>query len=692
VKHGGSAAGAPLDNTVAALSLMNSLEPKESVSVEAIMIHTRVGVMALLAVLTAGAWAHGEDTPNLLMLKTDLLVVTAHPDDETMMGATMARYADEGKVVALAVCTRGEGGGNGTGRESGVALGLVRETELRRCLAMLGVRHLHFLNRPDWGYTESVQATLKKWSREESLRRLVRVVRLLRPEVVCTMDPAPMGGQHGHHQAAGRLATEAFDAAADPDAFPEQIRDEGLRPWRIRKLYWTSFAGPSTVRIATEGKTRGSLALSAPNKTYADVAVEAARSHRSQGFDKFLAAMAKTPGGPPPRPNGFLLVKSRVLVNPREEKDLFDGIIGRKFDGPNARDDVLAAGLAPASGEPALIARLQPRAQIVEYREWLQSNGLTRLLTRLPMRATVIQGHAENTVPVEIVNQSNERRTGTVSLLVPEGWKLQKAELSYDVPAHGRSLVTFQCAVPGEAAVKGHDASVKLGGAVEIGQLDVVPAVSVKRFNAEWPVDAVIAKWENARIEAIPISSANIVQGKVAGPQECSGRFFVRYDEAGIQVLVDVTDDTVCRNIAPDDIKAHWRSTSVEICIDSAPPSENTFSTLKLGIFPGDTNGQVRAARDADANPGELGRIHSRIRIASRGTPTGYIIETHLPWAEVGMSKPDSGRKLGFNIILYHAGKKDARVGEDVGKARLAWSFWPSVQGRPEVWGAAILK
>ena len=144
------------------------------------MVHTRVGFTTLLAVLVAGSYAEAEDTPNLQMLKTDLLVVTAHPDDETMMGATMARYADEGKVVALAVCTRGEGGGNGTGRESGVSLGMVRETELRRCLGLLGVRHLHFLNQPDRGYTESVQATLKKWGHEESLRRLVRVVRLLR--------------------------------------------------------------------------------------------------------------------------------------------------------------------------------------------------------------------------------------------------------------------------------------------------------------------------------------------------------------------------------------------------------------------------------------------------------------------------------------------------------------------------------
>jgi LmbE family N-acetylglucosaminyl deacetylase len=655
--------------------------------------HSIAAIPSLLGILLAVATGgRADETPNLQLLKTDLLVVTAHPDDETMMAATMARYADEGKVVALVACTRGEGGGNGTGRESGVALGVVRETELRQCLAILGVRHLHFLGQPDWGYTESVQATLKKWGHDESLRRLVRLVRLLRPDVICTMDPAPVGGQHGHHQAAGRLATEAFEAAADPDVFPEQLRDEGLSPWRVRKLYWTSFAGPSTVRIATDGKARGSLAAASAGKTYAAIGFEAARHHRSQGFDKFLAALAKSPGGPPARPNGFLLVESRILVNPAEEKDLFDGVASAKVDGPDARRDVLATGLAPPVRERPLTAQLRPRPQVVEYRDWLQANGLSRLRTRLPARVTVVQGRGDNAVPVEIVNDSDQRKTGTVALQAPEGWKLDKSELTYDVAARSTAVVTFRCGVPADAAIRGHEATVRLGDAAEHGQFDVVPALAINRLTAELPVDAEIGKWESAKISAIPIPHANVVQGRVEGPKECSGRFFVGCDDRALQILVDVTDDTVCRNIAPDDIKAHWRSTSVEICLDPTPPSENTFTAFKLGIFPQDTTGKVRAAHDADANPGPLEQIKSNIRLASRSTPTGYVVEARIPWAEAGVPKPTAGQAIGFNVILYHAGKKEARIGEDVGKSRLAWSFWPGVPGRPEVWGTAVVE
>ena len=82
------------------------------------------------------------------------------------------------------------------------------------------------------------------------------------------------------------------------------------------------------------------------------------------------------------------------------------------------------------------------------------------------------------------------------------------------------------------------------------------------------------------------------------------------------------------------------------------------------------------------------------LRLASTITPTGYVVEARIPWRSLRVPPgfaPARGRALGFNVILYHAGKKDARVGEDVGKSRLAWSFWPGVWGRPEVWGTALL-
>ena len=59
------------------------------------------------------------------------------------------------------------------------------------------------------------------------------MVRAFRPDVMLTLRlEGPGGGQH--HQAAARLAVEAFRAAADPARFPER---QGLRPWQARKIY-----------------------------------------------------------------------------------------------------------------------------------------------------------------------------------------------------------------------------------------------------------------------------------------------------------------------------------------------------------------------------------------------------------------------------------------------------------------------
>src|SRR5438309_12078276 len=85
------------------------------------------------------------------LLKTDIMAVFAHPDDETGMAATLAYYArGRNAIVANVYCTRGEGGGNMVGTQWGPALATLRETELRDCLSILGVRYVYFLDQVDW--------------------------------------------------------------------------------------------------------------------------------------------------------------------------------------------------------------------------------------------------------------------------------------------------------------------------------------------------------------------------------------------------------------------------------------------------------------------------------------------------------------------------------------------------------------
>ncbi len=182
--------------------------------------------------------------------KADMLVVLAHPDDDVLIGAYLAHLSlDAHKRVAVVYCTRGDGGGNNVGNESGRALGQLREIEARRALASFGIENVWFLDGHDTP-GQDVLRSLDNWRHGLALDEIVRLVRITRPDVVLTWLPHPVAGEnHEDHQAAAVLAVEAFDTAADPLQFPEQLspaRDrtgmvnltEGLLPWQPQKLYF----------------------------------------------------------------------------------------------------------------------------------------------------------------------------------------------------------------------------------------------------------------------------------------------------------------------------------------------------------------------------------------------------------------------------------------------------------------------
>ena len=137
--------------------------------------------------------------------------------------------------------------------EQAASLAAIREIEVRRALASMGVENVWFMNGSDTP-GQNVLRSLEAWGHGAALEEAVRIVRLTRPEVVLTFLPHfVVGENHGDHQASSVIATEAFDMAGDPTEFPEQVslpRDrtgfsnltEGLRPWQPKKLYFFSEA------------------------------------------------------------------------------------------------------------------------------------------------------------------------------------------------------------------------------------------------------------------------------------------------------------------------------------------------------------------------------------------------------------------------------------------------------------------
>jgi LmbE family N-acetylglucosaminyl deacetylase len=252
---------------------------------------------APIATAKGGHGGHGSKGP----VDLDVLFIGAHPDDEAGGLAVYGAWAEEvGARTGVITVTRGEGGGNAVGPEEGPPLGLLREDEERRAVGMAGIRNIYNLDKVDFYYTVSAPLTREVWGDEETLARVVRVVRKTRPEVIVTMNPSPTPGNHGHHQMAARYAVEAYEAAASPSAFPEQLANEDLRPWRVKRLFrngatgtYSDNAGPEcatsfTPAEATDetfGVWGGERAES--GTTWAQIEREAQRQYASQGWSVF---------------------------------------------------------------------------------------------------------------------------------------------------------------------------------------------------------------------------------------------------------------------------------------------------------------------------------------------------------------------------------------------------------------------
>jgi LmbE family N-acetylglucosaminyl deacetylase len=143
-----------------------------------------------------------------------LMVVTAHPDDETLgFGGVLATYAAEGVETFLVTATRGERGRyfgharNSRDHPGGAALARIREGELRNAAAALGIGHVAVLDYED--------QLLDQANVTEAVGAIVAEIRRARPHVVLTFPP---DGAYGHidHIAISQLTTAAVVASAGP--------------------------------------------------------------------------------------------------------------------------------------------------------------------------------------------------------------------------------------------------------------------------------------------------------------------------------------------------------------------------------------------------------------------------------------------------------------------------------------------
>jgi LmbE family N-acetylglucosaminyl deacetylase len=170
-----------------------------------------------------------------LATRASIMMVTAHPDDED--GGLLAyETRGQGARGILLTLNRGEGGQNEMSSDMYDREGLVRTQELLQADRYYGVDQ-YWTRAIDYGFSKTREEALTKWDHERILSDVVRVVRMTHPLVITSVFVGAASDGHGNHQVAGELAQEAYLAAGDPNRFPEQIRDEGLKPWTPMKVY-----------------------------------------------------------------------------------------------------------------------------------------------------------------------------------------------------------------------------------------------------------------------------------------------------------------------------------------------------------------------------------------------------------------------------------------------------------------------
>jgi LmbE family N-acetylglucosaminyl deacetylase len=258
------------------------------------MMNNKFGLSALLLIFCLGVKAQQQWNSSRILheirklpVQTTVLYVAAHPDDENTR--MISWLANELKCrTAYLSLTRGDGGQNLIGTELGVELGIIRTHELDRARKTDGGEQ-YFTRAYDFGFSKSPEETFRKWQRDSILSDLIYVIRSLQPDIIITRFPSSSYPTHGHHTASAILAEEAFEKAADPEAFPEQLQ-YGVVPWKSSRIYFNAspWWNPDLPKLAQASDSFFVVDVGGFNPllgaSYSEIAGKSRSMHKSQGF------------------------------------------------------------------------------------------------------------------------------------------------------------------------------------------------------------------------------------------------------------------------------------------------------------------------------------------------------------------------------------------------------------------------
>src|SRR5260221_983109 len=404
--------------------------------------------------------------------KADILVVVADPDDEGAVTPCLARAIyDLHKRVAVVYGTYGGSGANNYGREHAGGLADIREMEARESCARMGIRNVWFLDGKDTA-SQNVLNSLANWGHGANLEKLVELVRLTRPDVIITsLTGVFIGENHGDHQAAGVLATEAFDLAGNPVVFPSQLAGasahreiylENLQTWQVKKIYYWADANDDK-QFSGMGPAYSIKEVSpAQKKPYWRIALDAATTHLTQSPAE--------------------LERIQKMSDAEAEKMMSDPdaawwtepetlIFGKSYNASKATDDVFANLEGEPNRCPVLSANLQrPSATTTVrlggpwgfYQSFREAHCLGSLRVADPPEIAVMAG-AQVYVPLTIMHANGKALKLQLKVEAPKGWKVTGGEGEFALPAEASSELRVEVETPKLTA-----GELKASGAQEI--------------------------------------------------------------------------------------------------------------------------------------------------------------------------------------------------------------------------------
>ena len=161
-----------------------------------------------------------------------VLVVGAHPDDpEFLCGATLAKWAREGKEIRYLLLTCGEKGSDDP-TMTPETISAVRQAEQRAAAKVIGAKDVVFLSYRDGELVNTL----------DMRREIVREIRRFKPQVVVTSDPTtyfPGNAwiNHVDHRAVGDAVLDALSPAAGGQMYFPELLKAGLEPYSPKEVW-----------------------------------------------------------------------------------------------------------------------------------------------------------------------------------------------------------------------------------------------------------------------------------------------------------------------------------------------------------------------------------------------------------------------------------------------------------------------